>query len=107
MTDREMQGLADLPTPASLNTHKVLVAEDDAVYRRLLQKLLQRASFEVEAVTDGIQALKAAQAPDPPRLLIFDWIMPGLHGPEICRRLRSQPANEPYQYILLLTSKDA
>ena len=89
------------------NTNRVLVAEDDAVYRCLLQRLLQRASFEVTTVADGTAALQAAQAEHAPRLLIFDWMMPGLSGPEICRRLRQERVTQPYQYIVLLTSKGA
>ncbi len=89
------------------NAKRVLVAEDDAVYCHLLQTLLQRASFEVTMVRDGMAALHAAQAKDAPRLLIFDWIMPELTGPEVCRRLRQRRTTQAYQYILLLTSKDA
>ena len=69
---------------------RVLVAEDDAVYRHLLQTLLQRASFSVTTVANGLAALQAAQAENAPRLLIFDWMMPGMSGPEICRRLRQE-----------------
>lgn len=89
------------------DSRRVLVAEDDAVYRCLLQRLLERASFQVTTVANGTAALQAAQAENAPRLLIFDWMMPGMSGPEICRRLRQEDATQPYQYILLLTSKDA
>jgi two-component system cell cycle response regulator len=88
-------------------TREILVAEDDAIYRHLLQTLLQRASFSVITVADGLAALGAAQAENAPRLLIFDWMMPGMSGPEVCRRLRQERTTQPYQYILLLTSKDA
>ena len=85
----------------------VLVAEDDAVYRCLLQNLLRQASFEVVTVANGLAALKAAEAEPAPRLLILDWVMPGMDGLEVCRRLRSARKLQPYQYILLLTAKDA
>lgn len=86
---------------------QVLVAEDDAVYRRLLQRLLERASFSVTTVSDGLAALKAAQGENPPRLLILDWMMPGMSGTEICRQLRKDHTPHCYQYIILLTAKDA
>jgi diguanylate cyclase (GGDEF)-like protein len=91
--------------PASVR--QILVAEDDAVYRHLLQKLLERASFRVTTVPDGTAALAVAEAEDAPRLLILDWVMPGICGPEVCRRLRQERTTQPYQYIILLTSKDA
>jgi diguanylate cyclase (GGDEF)-like protein len=86
---------------------RVLVGEDDGVYRKLLQSLLQRANFEVTVVSDGMQALEAARVPHAPRLLILDWVMPGFYGPEICRKLRECPSTELYQYIILLSAKDA
>ena len=58
----------------------------------------------MQLVSDGLQALADATSPDAPRLLVLDWMMPGLPGPEVCRRLRAAP-RERYQYILLLTAK--
>ncbi len=86
---------------------EILVAEDDGIYRHLLQTLLERASFAVITVADGLAALREAQAEGAPRLLILDWMMPGMSGPEVCRRLREERATRPYQYTILLTSKDA
>lgn len=86
---------------------EILVAEDDALYRHLLQKLLERAAFSVRTVGDGLAALHAAQREDAPRLLILDWMMPGMCGVEVCRRLRQEQTMRPYQYIILLTAKDA
>jgi diguanylate cyclase (GGDEF)-like protein len=86
---------------------RVLVAEDDGFYRRLLQRLLKGACFEAQVVRDGLEALQAARKPDAPRLLLLDWVMPGLYGPEVCRQLRANPGSERYQYVLLLTAKDA
>lgn len=83
---------------------RVLVAEDDPLYRRALQHFLTRKGYDVQLVSDGLQALADATSPNAPRLLILDWIMPGLHGPDVCRRLRAAP-RERYQYILLLTAK--
>lgn len=86
---------------------RVLVGEDDPIYRRVLQSLLQRAAFEVTVVSNGAEVLHAACLADAPRLLLLDWVMPGLQGPEICRRLRQAPPSELYQYIILLSAKDA
>ncbi len=84
---------------------RVLVAEDDVVYRVALQHFLRDNGYEVHLVSDGLQALQEARSPQAPRLLLLDWMMPGLHGPEVCRQLRAS-ASERYQYVLLLTAKD-
>lgn len=99
---------ASKPPPAAENNRnclrRVLVAEDDPLYRRALQRFLSRKGYAVQLVSDGLQALADATSPDAPRLLVLDWIMPGIPGPEVCRRLRAVP-RERYQYILLLTAK--
>jgi two-component system, cell cycle response regulator len=97
----------DGPWLARGGPRQILVAEDDAVYRRLLQKLLERASFSVITVADGVAALRAAQAENAPRLLILDWMMPGMSGTDVCRRLRQEHTLSLYKYIILLTARDA
>jgi two-component system, cell cycle response regulator len=83
---------------------KVLIAEDEMVSRRLLEATLRRWDYEVIVANDGYQALDIVQRPDGPKLVVFDWLMPGLDGIELCRRVRAQH-QEPYTYILLLTGK--
>ena len=103
-TESRVQELA----PASLSgietSGRVLVAEDDPLYRRALAHFLTRKGYTVQMAGDGLQALADATASDAPRLLVLDWMMPGLPGPEVCRRLRATPRDR-YQYILLLTAK--
>lgn len=82
-----------------------LVAEDDPMYRRLLQNRLENWGYRVITVNDGAEAWDILQQPKPPALLILDWMMPGTDGLELCRRIR-QKQDDPYQYILLLTGKD-
>src|SRR5437879_7999639 len=85
---------------------RVLVAEDDPVSRRVLELRLRQWGYEVIAVDNGFQALEVVQADDSPELLLLDWMMPGIDGVELCRRVRlmSKPV---YPYILLLTARDA
>jgi sigma-B regulation protein RsbU (phosphoserine phosphatase) len=84
---------------------KLLVADDDPLSRRLLERLLAR-DYDVMAVEDGEQAWDALRISDHARLLVLDWMMPRLNGPELCRRVRGLPQIEPC-YILLLTAKHA
>jgi diguanylate cyclase (GGDEF)-like protein len=91
-------------TPSSDRT--VLVADDDPIFRRLLQKRLQDWGYEVIAVDNGEKAWEALQQTETsPSLVILDWLMPGVDGIEICRRIRGRQ-QPPYQYILLISGKD-
>ncbi|MGB7593270.1 MAG: diguanylate cyclase [Terriglobia bacterium] len=83
---------------------RALIAEDDPVSRRMLKAFLSKADYEVVVATDGLEAWALLQQPDAPRLVILDWMMPGLDGIQICRQVR-QRAAAPYVYILLLTAK--
>ena len=83
---------------------RILIAEDDAVPRHLLQTTLTKWGYEVISTTDGMQALDALSRPDAPSLAILDWMMPGLDGAEVCRRARSLGADR-LLYIILLTAK--
>jgi two-component system cell cycle response regulator len=83
---------------------RVLIADDDNVNRRILESFLEKWGYEVQAATDGDEAWQMLQAEDAPRLVILDWMMPGLDGAQVCREVRKR--NErAYTYILLLTAK--
>jgi sigma-B regulation protein RsbU (phosphoserine phosphatase) len=83
---------------------KVLIAEDDTVSRRLLETMLTRWGYEVVVTCDGTAAWEALQSQDAPALAILDWMMPGMDGIEVCRRVRSTPTATP-PYLILLTAK--
>ncbi len=86
-------------------TMKILIAEDENISRRRLEKLLEDLNYQVMSCKDGLAAWEVIQSGNAPNILILDWMMPGLDGVEICRRVRALD-QEPYTYILLLTSKD-
>ncbi len=83
---------------------RILVADDDNITRRLLQATLQKYGHEVIAVEDGTKAWEQLQEPMAPQLLILDWVMPGMDGPDIVKRLREGEMNR-YHYVILLTAK--
>jgi len=85
---------------------KILVADDDAISRRILQNKLNEWGHDVVACPDGVSAWEALKQQDPPKLLILDWMMPGMDGIDLCRELRKQN-DHPYSYIILLTGKGA
>ena len=84
---------------------KVLVAEDDRTSRSILTAMLSKRGYSVTAAVDGVEALARLQEPGAPRLVILDWMMPGLDGLEVCRRLRAIPTNDP-PYIVILTAME-
>jgi diguanylate cyclase (GGDEF)-like protein len=84
---------------------KILIAEDDLTARTILAGILKKWGYEVQAVKDGQSAWDVLQQPDAPRLVILDWMMPGLDGLEVIRRVRASLIDQP-PYIILLTSKD-
>jgi diguanylate cyclase (GGDEF)-like protein len=83
---------------------KILIADDSVVSRHLLEATLRKWGYEVVVACDGVEALKFLDHENAPSLAILDWMMPGMTGLEVCRRIRKR-AREPYTYILLLTSK--
>lgn len=83
---------------------KVLIAEDHPVTRRILLKTLESAHYTVELVEDGSAALSALQVPDAPTIALLDWMMPGLDGPEVCRRVRSNPM-KVRPYVIIVSAK--
>jgi two-component system cell cycle response regulator len=85
---------------------KILIADDEALSRRLLEKTLERAGYEVVAVENGRAAVRQLCEADGPRLALLDWVMPELDGPGVCREVRRQQ-DESYVYMVLLTSKEA
>ena len=84
---------------------RILIAEDDPISRRVLQSTLDKWGYEVLVCSDGLEAWEAFQSNDAPAMAILDWMMPGIDGIDLCRRVRESP-NLDSTYILLLTAKD-
>ena len=83
---------------------RILIAEDDAVSRRVLEGFLSKWGYDVLVSQDGEEAWQILQEEDAPQMAILDWMMPQTDGLEVCRRLRRR-GPEPYVYVLLLTAK--
>ncbi|MEO5720975.1 MAG: response regulator [Chthoniobacterales bacterium] len=81
---------------------KIVIAEDDPVSREILTTLLGKWGFHVVAAKDGQEAMAILRAETQPVLAILDWMMPGMEGTEICRRVREVSRSV---YILLLTAR--
>jgi diguanylate cyclase (GGDEF)-like protein len=82
---------------------RILIADDDATSRLVLAGVLKKHGHEIVVTSDGDEAWQEMQRADAPRLAILDWMMPGLPGVEVCRRIRRLNSDEP-PYLILLTS---
>jgi diguanylate cyclase (GGDEF)-like protein len=83
---------------------RVLAAEDNPVFQSMLRTLLRKWGYDAVIAQNGNEAWQILESEDAPRLAVLDWMMPGMDGVQICRKVRS--ANrEPYIYIVLLTAR--
>lgn len=85
---------------------RVLIADDDAVTSHRLKKLADGWGYETVLTTDGPSTLSALDGAGAPRLVLLDWMMPGMAGPQICQTLRQRGENEGV-YVIMLTARDA
>jgi diguanylate cyclase (GGDEF)-like protein len=83
---------------------KILVAEDDRVSLRILEKNIRAWDYDIVVAANGDQALQKIGRENV-RLAILDWMMPGINGLEICKHLRQNNGSN-YIYVILLTSRD-
>ncbi len=83
---------------------RILIAEDDFTSRSILAVVLKKEGHEVTATVNGAEAWDVLQQPDAPALVILDWLMPEMDGPEVVRRVRALQTDRP-PYLIMLTSK--
>lgn len=83
---------------------KILIAEDNEVSRVILSRTLTAWGHELVITQNGEEAWAKLESDDAPRLAILDWMMPGMDGTEVCRRVREKQTATP-TYIMLLTGK--
>lgn len=83
---------------------RVLIADDEALSRRILEDCLHKWGYEIVITKDGNEAWDYLQRDDAPNLVVLDWVMPGMDGIELCKKIRERNARN-YIYIILLTSK--
>jgi diguanylate cyclase (GGDEF)-like protein len=85
---------------------KILVADDDPVSCRLMQRMLERDGYEVSVAANGRAASDLLAQADGPKLALVDWMMPKLDGLGVCREVRRR-GEGPYIYLVLLTAKQS
>ncbi len=83
---------------------KVLIADDDKISRLVVKNLLNSLGYEVLEVEDGERAWQVLQE-EAIQLLVLDWVMPKIEGPELCKRLRASKGED--YYIIVLTGRNS
>ena len=85
---------------------KILIAEDDLSSRKTLESVLSKWGYEVLAVGSGSEAWDILNSESAPQIAILDWMMPGMEGVEVCRKVRQRESGfGRYTYMILLTGK--
>ncbi len=84
---------------------KILVVEDNAATLKMLETLLEKWGYEVVTAMDGNQALAVINAPDSPRLVLLDWMVPEMSGLDLCKKIRASSSGIETSYVILLTAK--
>jgi two-component system cell cycle response regulator len=84
---------------------RILLAEDSPVYRHLMSQYLKEWGFDPVIAKDGEEAWRLLEGTDAPTLILLNWMLPGVDGIELCRRIRHLEANELYAYTVVLTAK--
>jgi sigma-B regulation protein RsbU (phosphoserine phosphatase) len=84
---------------------RALIADDDRLSALMVARAVERLGQDVVIAADGVEAWAVLQSERSAHLAIIDWEMPGITGPELCRRLRADERLS-HVYVLLLTTRD-
>lgn len=85
---------------------KILLVEDSVIERRKVGMHLTEWGLDYLSVGTGSEAVKLLEGPEPPDMVLLDWVLPDLDGIQICQRIRSLPLESHYIYTVMLTSKN-
>jgi len=83
---------------------KILIADDEPVAAKILQRTIESCGHEVVVASNGVEAWEAFDR-DPVRVIVSDWLMPGLDGLGLCQKVRERKKT-PYTYFVLLTAQE-
>lgn len=84
---------------------RLLIADDDPLAAQALQQTVEKWGFEPMVVTTGIDALGALLRTDGPGIALIDWELSDLSGLEVCQRLREEPPQDRYMFIILISGR--
>jgi CheY-like chemotaxis protein len=85
---------------------RILLAEDSAVYRHLISGHLKEWGFDLVIAKNGAEAWNLLQQPEPPSLVLLDWVLPEIDGIELCRKNTASRSSRWLYLLVLITDKD-
>ncbi len=107
LASRRQLSFAMTPSdPQNKEKLKILVAEDHSATRDTLAFLLQRHEYEVVLAGDGLTAHEALDEPDGPCIALLDWMLPGMTGLEVCKKLQHEQSGRLI-YFIIITARDS
>jgi phosphoserine phosphatase RsbU/P len=83
---------------------KILIVDDDNFSRRVLEAQLQKRDHIVVSCSNGESALETFRKDGTIDLVVLDWMMPGMNGIEVCKKIKADPSR-PFVYVIILTAK--
>ena len=89
-----------ITAPAGMDPVRILVVDDNATNRKLIQAILKREGFELIEASDGATAIRLARELHP-NLVLLDVMMPEQDGYEVCKQLKRDPATAETPVIFL------
>jgi len=93
-----------LESEMSLIPLRILIAEDDPSTQLIIERALEADGYKIQIANNGSEAWDYLNDEvEPPELAILDWMMPGIDGIELCRRIKDR--KNPFVYVILLTAK--
>jgi DNA-binding response OmpR family regulator len=82
----------------------ILVVDDDPVAQRIMKMFVEKSGYHPLIYTDGTKGLAAALAPSAPSIILLDWMLPGMDGIAVCKKIReAKPKVRPY--VIMLSAK--
>lgn len=104
LSDADAKSLTPVKSRTNDAPFPVVIGEDDPVSRRLIAAIVEKAGYHAIVTDDGAEIMAALRAHAGPCVAVIDWMMPGMDGPEVCRRIREA---DKQVYIIMVTARAA
>src|SRR3569832_1441858 len=91
--------------PDTMTAKRIVIVDDDGIFRESLAQNLADAGFSITSFSDGPRALKYFAETGTPDMILLDWKMPGMTGIEVLRDLRERKVETPVVFLTVLSDQ--